>query len=97
MGLISKIKEIFAWRKLAALLKVIFRGALLLAWAEFQELAIAAAQEVATKGLPTDEEKRHEFERIMREKTRESGKRLSDSLLNYLREEAVLYLKSATG
>ena len=94
MGLISKIKEMFAWRRVLAFLKIIFQGALLLAFDSLKDLAIEAAKTVATKGLPTDEEKRHEFERIMRAKAKEEGFELKDSLLNLLREHAIAYIKN---
>lgn len=89
----KKLKEFFAWRKILGFLKAIFKGALLLLFSELQELAIEAAKLVATKGLPTDEEKRHEFERIMRAKAKEKGYELKDNILNLLRELVVAYLK----
>ena len=89
----KKLKEFFAWRRVSSFLKAIFKGALLLLFSELKDLAIEAAKLVVEKGLPTDEEKRHEFERIMRAKAKEKGYELKDSLLNLLREIAVAYLK----
>ena len=94
MKIWDTIKEFFAWKRVSVFLKKLFKGLLLILFDELKDLAIATAKIVAEKGLPDDEEKRHEFERIFREKAKEKGYELKDSALNLLREMAIAYLKT---
>ncbi len=93
VNIFQKIKEMLAWRNLLPFLKLIFKGLLLILVSGLKDLAIEAAKEVASKGLPDDETKRKEFERIMRQKAQEKGIEIGGSALNLLRELAVQYWK----
>lgn len=94
MGLWTEIKERFAWKRLLPFLKLIFKGLPLLLIDGLKDLAIETAKEVAAKGLPNDEAKRKEFEKIMRQKAKEEGLELKDSALNLLRELAIQFIKN---
>ena len=94
MKIWSKIKEFFAWKRVSVFLKKLFKGLLLILFDELKELAIETVKIVAEKGLPDDAEKRHEFERIFKEKAKKKGYELKDSVLNLLREMAIAYLKT---
>lgn len=94
MGLFKTIKGMFAWNSIVGFLKEVFKGILLLIVQGAKDLAVEAAREVATKGLPDDEAKRKEFERIMREKAQAKGMEIGTLALNLLRELAVAYLKN---
>jgi hypothetical protein len=93
VNIFTKIKEMFSWNRLLPFLKVIFRGILLLLVEGLKDLAIEAAKEVATKGLPDDESKRRAFAEIMKQKAISKGKELGDFELNLLRELAIGYWK----
>lgn len=88
------LKELLTWKRVVAFLKVIFKGVMLLLFDELKELAIEAAKTVAEMGLPTDAEKQKKFAEIMKAKAKEHGYELKDSVMNFLRETAVAYLKS---
>lgn len=94
MNIWNKIKEFFAWKRVSVFLRQLFKGLLLILLDELKDMAITTVRIVAEKGLPDDEEKRHEFERIFREKAKEKGYELKDSVLNLLREMAIVYLKT---
>ena len=94
MSVFSKIKEFFAWNRVQAFLKALFKGLLLILLDSLKDIAIEAAKEVASKGLPTDEAKRVEFARIMTIKATAEGYELKDSTIALLRELAVNYLKN---
>ncbi len=60
-----------------------------------QDLAIAAVQQIASQGLPTDEAKQKAFADYMKAAAIQKGIELKDSEINLLRETALAIWKKS--
>ena len=97
MTLLERIKSFFAWRNLQVFLKAVFKGILLLIFDSMFDIAIEVAQYVEDEGLPNDDAKRLKFAQMLRDRAKAEGIQLKDSVLNLLRELAVMYIKQTVG
>lgn len=85
-----------AWKLAAPFLQEVLSETANNIWASSQDLFIAAAQYVASQGLPTDEEKQKAFKDYMAKAASAEVEQLKDNEFNLLREMAVAIFKKVT-
>ena len=82
-----------AWTLLEPFIQAFFTEAEKEIIATLQTLALTAIQQVASQGMPTDKAKQDAFAQIMSDAVKAQGIQLTDSMTNWLREQALVIYK----
>lgn len=95
--LLAWIKSLFTWERIGVIWRTIFTAtksslAQMVSDPENQQKALDLVRDLASTKL-TNEEKREEFETLLKAWAKAAGKDLSDAVVNALRENAVIALK----